>query len=116
MPRTSRLSLLSVALALGLAACGNSNQNPAGTGIATLTWNRVMKNADGTNMTDLAGYQIHYGRSASALNDVVTLPNPDQTTYQVKNLSPGTWYFAVTAYSRNLRQSELSPVVSKTVK
>jgi hypothetical protein len=113
----SRWRPLSIGFALSVAACSHSSQEPAAdTGTATLTWNRVTKNTSGANLTGLAGYKIHYGRSASLLTNVVTLPNPDLTSYQVTHLSPGTWYFAVTAYSSDGRESALSPVASKAVK
>jgi hypothetical protein len=113
-PRTFRLGVWTIAFALSLAAC--SHQNQGHTGTATLIWTRVTKNSDGTNLTDLAGYQIWYGKSPKALNNVVTLSNPNLTTYQVTNLSPGTWYFAVAAYRSNGKQGWRSAVASKTVK
>jgi len=112
-----QLALLSIGCALSVASCSNSSENASGgTGTATLSWSSVTKNTDGTNLTDLVGYKIHYGRSASTLNNVVTLPNPDLTTYQVSHLSRGTWYFAIAAYNRDGRESALSPVASMSVK
>jgi len=112
-PRTFRRGLWSIVFALTLAACNHQNQGHAGT--ATLIWTRVTKNSDGTNLTDLAGYQIWYGRSPRALNNVVTLSNPNLTTYRVTNLPPGTWYFAVAGYRSNGKQGRRSAFVSKTV-
>jgi hypothetical protein len=103
---------LGIAFALSVAACSHQ----AGSGTATLTWNRVTKNTDGTKLTDLAGYTIRYGRSPAALDNVVSVANPNMTTYQVTNLSPGTWYFAIAAYSSRGEQGVLSPVASKTVR
>ena len=121
MPRTFDVFALTLALALSVAACSNSQREDIGT--ATLTWNRVTRSTDGTKLTDLAGYKIHYGNSANSLNKVITLPNsslplPNSslTFYQVTNLSPGTWYFAVTAYGTDGKESALSPVASKTVR
>ena len=47
---------------------------------------------------------------------VVTLKDPRQATYVVKNLYPGAWYFAVSAYTTSGTESALSEVVSKTIK
>jgi len=121
MPRTFEVVASTLALAFSGAGCENSQPNDIGS--ATLTWSRVTRSSDGKQLTDLAGYKIHYGKSASSLNKVITLPNSSlalpnstMTFYQVTNLSPGTWYFAVTAYSANGRESALSPIASKTVR
>jgi hypothetical protein len=105
--------VLGIAFALSVAACSHQNQADAGT--ATLAWSRVTKNTDGTKLTDLAGYKIWYGRSPTALNPLVTLSNPNLTTYQVTHLTPGTWYFVVAAYSRDGKQGAPSPVASKKI-
>jgi hypothetical protein len=121
MPRSFDVVALSLALALSVVAC--SNLQPSDSGTATLTWSRVTRSTDGAKLTDLAGYKIHYGKSANSLNKVITLPNSSlplpnssRTFYQVTNLSPGTWYFAVTAYGTDGRESELSTIASKTVR
>jgi hypothetical protein len=121
MPRTFYLFALTRALALSVAACSNSHREDIGT--ATLTWDRVTRSTDGKKLTDLAGYKVHYGNSADNLDKVIALPNSSlplpnssRTFCQVTNLSPGTWYFAVTAYRTDGKESALSRVVSNTVK
>jgi len=66
-------------------------------------------------LQDLAGYKIHYGTSAQAMYTVETQTNPNETTYTVNNLSPGTWYFAVSAYTTDNTESASSNVASKTI-
>jgi hypothetical protein len=119
MPRSFEIAA-TLALTL-VVACSDSRPNAIGS--ATLTWSRVTKSIDGADLNDLAGYKIHYGKSAKQLNKVITvpnaslgLPNSKITFYQVTNLSPGTWYFAVSAYNAEGKESELSAVASKTVK
>src|ERR1700751_1113812 len=58
--------------------------------------------------SSVAGYTISYGRPPAALDNVVSVANPDVTTYQVTDLSPGTWYFAIAAYSSRGEQGVLS--------
>jgi large repetitive protein len=84
-------------------------------GSATLTWTAVTENTNGTPVSGLAGYKIFYGTSESAMNTVVTLANPSLTTYVVTNLSAGTWYFAVAAYTSSGTQGETSNIGSKTI-
>lgn len=84
-------------------------------GIATLSWVPVTKDTSGEPLTNLAGYKIHYGTSAQAMYSVEVLENPGQTTSVVTGLAPGTWYFAVSAYTTSGNESGLSNVASKTI-
>jgi hypothetical protein len=89
--------------------------NQVSNGTAALTWTPVTSNTNGSVLTDLVGYRVHYGTSANAMNTVVTLANPSATTYLVSNLSSGTWYFGVTAYASDGMQSTLSNIGQKTI-
>jgi large repetitive protein len=89
--------------------------NQVSNGSATLTWTPVTQNTNGSVLTDLAGYKVHYGTSANAMSTVVVLSNPSLTTYLVTNLSPGTWYFGVSAYASDGTQSAMSNVGAKTI-
>jgi hypothetical protein len=84
-------------------------------GTATLTWVPPTLNSDGSTLTDLAGYQIDYGTSASSLNNTITVANPGTSSYTINNLASGTWYFAVQAYTSAGAQSALSTMTSKTI-
>ncbi len=84
-------------------------------GSATLSWVAPTENTDGTPLINLAGYQIYYGVSATALTQTVKIANPGIVTYVVSNLSPGTWYFSVRAYTSANVESGTSVVVSKTI-
>lgn len=86
-----------------------------GTGTATLSWTPPTENSDGSALTDLAGYQVHYGRTQSTLNQTVTLNNASLSTYVVENLGTGTWYFALVAVNSRGTTSALSGLASKTI-
>jgi hypothetical protein len=85
------------------------------TGAADLSWTPPTQNTDGTPLTDLAGYTIYYGTDQGALTQTVQLASPSATSYVVANLSPGTYYFAVAAYSSDGAHSTQSLVGSKTI-
>jgi hypothetical protein len=86
-----------------------------GTGTATLSWTPPTENSDGTTLTNLAGYEVRYGRSASNLDQSVSLTNPSLNRYVVENLSAGTWYFAVVAVNASGVTSALSNTSNKTI-
>lgn len=89
---------------------------PVGTGIATVSWTPPTKNADGTALRNLAGYRIAYGTSATELTQVVEIANPGLTSYTIRNLSPGTYYFIVRAYTSGGAESANSKIARKIVK
>ena len=89
--------------------------NQIAMGSATLSWNPPTANADGTPITDLAGYRIYYGRSASGLDELVVISNPGTTRWVVDNLSATTWFFSMTSYNTAGIESARSPVVSRTL-
>jgi hypothetical protein len=83
-------------------------------GSATLSWTPPTENTDGTALTNLAGYRILYGSSASSLSKSVSLANAGVTTYVI-DLAPGTYYFAIKAYTATGAESATSNVVAKVV-
>ena len=85
------------------------------TGRATLSWTAPTQNTDGSTLSNLAGYRIRYGTSASSLSNTIVINNVSVTTYVVENLSPATWYFAVTAVTSSGSESNNSNVASKQI-
>lgn len=88
---------------------------PPAPAAATLSWTAPTTNTDGSAVTNLAGYHIYYGTSPSSLSTMIDVSNPATTTYTVSNLSSGTWYFAVNAYTTNGTDSALSNTDSKSI-
>ena len=78
----------------------------ASPGAATLSWTPPTQNTDGSALTNLAGYRIHYGTSATTLTQSIQIANPGLTTYVIEDLSPGTYYFAVRAFTSNGGESD----------
>jgi len=87
----------------------------AGNGSATLSWAPPTTTTSGTALTNLAGYQIDYGTSPTNLSQTIQIANPGLTRYVISNLTPGTYYFGITAYTAAGAQSKLSSIVSKTI-
>lgn len=96
-------------------ASGSGSGTPPTTGNATLRWTAPTTNSDGTPLTDLAGYYIYYGSSDGAFTHTVNVTSPATVSYVVTNLSSGTWYFAISAYTNTGLVSPQSNVGSKTI-
>ena len=81
----------------------------------SLSWTAPTLNSDGTPLTNLSGYRIYYGNAPDALTQQITISSAETTQYVVDNLSAGAWYFALKAYNTMNVESNLSPVVEKTL-
>jgi hypothetical protein len=88
---------------------------PSPSSSVTLSWAAPTQNTDGSALTNLTGYIIYYGNTASTLNQSVTLNSPGVLTYVITDLAAGSWYFAVKAVSSSGVESALSAVASTTI-
>jgi len=84
-------------------------------GSATVSWSPPTSFEDGTPIANLAGYRVVYGLSASELSQGVAIASADITSATIEDLAPGTWFFAVKAYTTANVESNLSSVASKTI-
>jgi hypothetical protein len=85
------------------------------TGSATLSWVAPTENTDGTPLTNLAGYRIYYGTTATTMTQSVQIADPSTLTYTISNLSPGTWFFSMKSYTTANVESAVSGVASTTI-
>jgi hypothetical protein len=85
------------------------------TGTATVSWMAPTENTNGTALTNLAGFKVYYGTSASSLTQIAQVANAGATNYVVSGLASGTWYFAVTSYTTDGQESAPSSTSSKTI-
>jgi hypothetical protein len=81
----------------------------------TVSWQAPTENSDGSTLSDLTGYKVHYGSASKCYSDTIQVANAGLTTYVVQNLPTGTYYFAVTAYNASGKESSLSGEVSTQV-
>jgi hypothetical protein len=103
----------------GLAA-GCDLQGPDDSELAsasvTLAWDAPMTNADGTPLTDLAGYRIRYGQSSPLTSENSTFIDVGNvTSHAIAGLQPGTYFFAVSAVDVNGNVSSLSEEVGSEI-
>ena len=89
--------------------------NAMTSGSATLSWTAPTSNTDGSALTDLSGFVISYGTTATNLSQQVTISSASTTSYTLTGLATGTWYFAVAAVASDGTQSVPSNPVSDTI-
>jgi hypothetical protein len=79
----------------------------------TLVWDPPTTNADGTPLTDLAGYKIYYGLASGSYATIIPVGNV--LTYTVRNLLANViYYFVATALDTSGNESAYSNEVSKS--
>jgi hypothetical protein len=85
-------------------------------GSVTLTWQPPTQNADGSTLLDLSGYTIYVGTRSSTYDyREIRLDNPGLSAYVVEGLTPGTYYFAATAFNSSGIESSFSSEIVRTV-
>jgi hypothetical protein len=86
-----------------------------GTGTARLRWTPA-EPASGSAASDpVAGYRVYVGTTPDDLHLEASIADPAATGYVVERLPKGTFYYAVTTYTRLGIESERPPAVSKTI-
>lgn len=84
-------------------------------GTVTVAWSPPTQNEDGSPLSDLSGYRIHYGAESQNYTDSVAVKNPGLTRFVLEQLPPGTHFIAMTAYNAAGAESEFSREVKITV-
>jgi Fibronectin type III domain len=87
----------------------------AGIGSATLSWMPPTQTLDGSPLQSLASYRIDYGKDPAVLERTIEIINPGITRYVVEGLTPGTWYFRITAFDTRGDQSLATPIGVKVI-
>jgi hypothetical protein len=87
---------------------------PGGRGVA-LSWDVPTQAVDGSQIENLSGYRIHYGRNQDAMTQSVEIPSAGIVNTVIDNLPAGTYYFAVRAVTADGNQSDLSNVVTTVI-
>lgn len=97
-----------------LPAYALSVANPV-SGSATVSWSAPTRRADGTPLTNLAGFRVYYGTKSGKYPNSIAITNPALSSFTVDALPAGTYYFVATAFDANGNESAYSTPVSKTI-
>jgi hypothetical protein len=119
------LSALALGLLLAITGCDGSSSAESGDSAlshsgstsqtAIVSWTPPVQRTDGSALTDLAGYRVYYGKGLNSLTQIIDIRNAGQTSQFIDNLDTGTWYFAVTAYTNDGLESEMSNLGAKRI-
>lgn len=134
-PRASRFLRLAALLPLAavLGGCFDDGKGPGASSVgnvsglegvrgrieriayATVGWDAPTERVDGSPIGSLSAFRIYYGTAPTSLDRIVTVTDAGSRSARVYSLTPGTWYFAVTAIDADGMESERSGVASKTI-
>jgi hypothetical protein len=84
-------------------------------GVASVSLDAPVTRTDGSALQNLAGYRIYYGKTATRLDQFVDVKDRGATNAVVSQLTPGTWFFAATAYDANGFESEPTELAQKQI-
>lgn len=88
---------------------------PPVAGTAALSWTAPTRNTDGSALTNLAGYRVHYGSSPTELVRTLEIDSPAPVSAVITDLAAGAWYFCLRAVATGGTTSACSAVATKTV-
>ncbi|MFQ5735863.1 MAG: fibronectin type III domain-containing protein [Thermodesulfobacteriota bacterium] len=101
--------------ATGVSGTGGTGGGAASLS-ATINWSPVTTNIDGSPLTELAGYRVHYGTEPGVYTTTVDIADPTAASAVISGLQAGTtYYFVVTAYDTSGNQSAYSNEGVKTL-
>lgn len=81
----------------------------------SLGWDIPLENDDGTPLTDLKSFRIHYGSASTDYSGTLEVNSPSATSFVVQQLPAGTYYFAITAVNAAGMESAYSTEVNTTI-
>ncbi|MBI5193293.1 MAG: fibronectin type III domain-containing protein [Nitrospirae bacterium] len=116
--QTSKYTIIFLTFIISLLnSCGVDGKSSQGSSnSAALSWEPPTTNVDGTELTDLAGFKIYYGKTSGTYSEVIDINNSIATEHTIEGLAEGTYYFATTAYDTTGNESYYSNEVIKTIR
>ncbi|MCP4326195.1 MAG: hypothetical protein GY951_11070 [Psychromonas sp.] len=73
-----------------------------------VSWLANMENSDGSQLTDLAGYNIYLGDSPTSIDFKYSFDDPQLTEAEIGPIVAGSYYLSISAYNASGAESTLS--------
>lgn len=83
-----------------------------GTGTALVSWTPPTQNDDGSTLTDLDGYTVYFGPSATNTPNQVVVTDGTATSLPISNLPSGEYFFRIKSRNSSGRESDFSTVTA----
>ncbi len=99
----------------GFTITVNAAAGGAAPGTATVSWVAPTQNTDGSPLSNLAGYHVYFGTSATSVNQMQTVAGAGATNAVIGNLLAGTWFFGVKSYTNTGEESAMSSLGTKAI-
>ena len=112
--------LFLVAVLVGAQGCSSGGPDGEGSSVplqgssVAVAWDAPSENLDGSAVDDLAGFKIYDGPTSGNYTKAADTGNVSQFT--LDSLSPGTYFFVVTAYDFSGNESDLSAEIEVTLR
>ena len=109
-------AVLIAAVAWGCVS-GSDNRPRQGEGSITVSWTAPSTRANGEpiSLSDIDGYELHYGRGSGRYGNVVKIGNDGRNRYTIEGLRPGEYFLAMRTVDAQGASSAYSAEVRVTV-
>ena len=109
-------TLFALLMALQLSACSTEESATTAVGVS-LSWVAPSEREDSTpiSLSEIAGYKIYYGTTPGQYTNSVDINDGIAEGYTFTALPLGTYFFVVTTYDAEGRESQFSAEVTKVV-
>lgn len=101
----------------GVSVQSGSNPTETQTASVTVSWDPPTENADGSSLSDLAGYRVYQGSSEqlTIVQELNETGAGERRLTQISNVAQNNACFAVTAFDTSANESALGDVVCKDI-
>ena len=106
-----------IAAVLWGCVSGSGDTSSQGEGSITVSWTAPSTRANGEpiSLSDIGGYELHYGRGTGRYGNVVTIENNGRNRYTIEGLRPGSYFVAMRTVDTQGASSSYSAEVRVTV-
>jgi len=108
--------LFALLMALQLSACSTEESTTTTSGVS-LAWVAPSEREDNTaiSLSEIAGYKVYYGTAPGQYTNSVDINDGIAEGYTFKALPAATYFFVITTYDTDGRESQYSAEVTKVV-
>jgi Fibronectin type III domain len=125
IPKSAFTKVIILVLMINLLmACGGGSGGSSSAGApavsasaVTLTWNPPMTRKDGSPLApgEIGGYRLYYGTTEGNYIYSIDINDGTAESATVTDLTAGKYYFVITTYDTEGRESDFSPVLAQTI-